>query len=170
MKWALSGTPGTGKTIVSNIIERKGYKILRLNDIVQRFTIGYDDERDSMIIDEKKLDKYVNSLSGDIIIEGHLSHLLTVNGVIILRCHPIELKQRLKTRNWSEKKIQENVEAEAIDIILEKALELHKSIWEIDTTGKKAIETAEELERILTIRPPVNYGNIDWSEWVMDHA
>lgn len=170
MKWALSGTPGTGKTAVSDIIEGKGYTVLRLKDVVLNFVIGHDDDRDSMIVDEEQLDIYVRSLPDDLIVEGHLSHLLGVEGVIILRCHPLELKRRLEIRNWPEKKVQENLEVEALDIILDRALELHKNIWEVDTTGKTAGEVAEEVELILATQPPAYYGNIDWSQWVMDRA
>ena len=120
-------------------------------------------------MDEKALDEYIKKFD-DVIIEGHLSHLLSVDGVIILRCHPEELKKRLMKKNWDENKIKENLEAEALDIILDRALEKHKKIWEIDTTKKSIDEIADEIEKIIKEFPPPRYGKIDWSEWLMENA
>ena len=56
--------------------------------------------------------------------------------VIILRCRPDILKSRLVKRGYRGEKIQENVEAEALDVILVETLEIHPPghILEIDTT------------------------------------
>lgn len=173
MKIALTGTPGVGKTEVANELEKKGYRLLRIEEIADRFVIGYDKERDSKIVDEEKMSEYIKKLEeGDeiLIIEGHLSHLTNVDGVIILRCHPAELKKRLEGKKWREKKIKENLEAEALDIILERTLEKHERVWEIDTTGKKLNEVVEEVERIIKEMPSPFYGKIDYSEWLIENA
>jgi len=141
---------------------------LPLKKIADEFVVGYDKERKSKIVDEEEMDEYIKKIKeeGTIIIEGHLSHLLSVDGVIILRCHPEELKKRLKAKKWSEKKIKENLEAEALDIILQKALQRHKKIWEIDTTEKNAEEVAKEVANIVKKMPPPYYGKIDYSQWL----
>ncbi|HEC75897.1 MAG TPA: NMP kinase [Thermoplasmatales archaeon] len=173
MKIALTGTPGVGKTGVANELEKKGYSLLRIEEIADNFVIGYDNERESKIVDEEKMDEYIKKIEEKdkiLIIEGHLSHLMSVDGVIILRCHPSELKKRLEKKKWNEKKIKENLEAEALDIILQRALERHKKIWEIDTTGKKLDEVVEEVEEILKKLPPPLYGKLDYSEWLIENA
>ena len=172
MKIALTGTPGVGKTKVADVLEKMGYEVVRVEEIVDEFVIGYDEERQSKIIDEEELDEYVKKIKdGNIlIIEGHVSHLLSVDSVILLRCHPEELKERLTNKGWSERKIKENLEAEALDIILQRALEKHKRIWEIDTTGKDIQEIAEEINEIVKKMPSPCYGKIDWSEWIENHA
>ncbi|MCD6573237.1 MAG: adenylate kinase family protein [Thermoplasmata archaeon] len=172
MKIALTGTPGTGKTSIADELEKRGYKIIRINDIANDFTIGYDEERQSKIVDEDALDEYIKEIKEDgiLFIEGHLSHLLNVDAVIILRCNPEELEKRLKEKKWNERKIKENLEAEALDIILDRALEKHKKIWEIDTTKKSIDEIADEIEKIIKEFPPPRYGKIDWSEWLMENA
>ena len=50
---ALTGTPGTGKTSISNILQKKGFKIIDLNEIAceKGFLIGRDEKRDSNIVD-----------------------------------------------------------------------------------------------------------------------
>jgi len=172
MKIALTGTPGVGKSSVADILEKKGYKILRIKDIADKFVVGYDKERQSKIVDEEKLDEYIRKIEEKdvLIIEGHLSHLLSVDGVILLRCHPEELKKRLEKKGWDKRKIRENLEAEALDIILQRALEKHKKIWEIDTTSRKVEEIVKEIEEIIKKQPPPNYGKIDYSNWLMENA
>ncbi|MBC7081542.1 MAG: adenylate kinase family protein [Thermoplasmatales archaeon] len=172
MKIALTGTPGVGKSEVSKILKKMGYKILRIDEIYEKFVVGYDEQRNSKIVDEKKMDKEIKKIKeeGVLIIEGHLSHLMSVDGVIILRCHPEELKRRLIKKGWGENKIRENAEAEALDIILQKALQKHKNIWEIDVTDKSIKEVAEEIRRIIEEKIPPNYGKIDYSEWLIENA
>ncbi len=172
MKIALTGIPGVGKSKVAAELKKKGYNVLRLEKIVDDFVIGYDEERKSKIVDEEAMDEYIKKIKeeGLLIIEGHLSHLLSVDGVILLRCHPKELEKRLAAKNWNEKKIKENLEAEALDIILERALEKHEKIWEIDTTGKSVEEIVKEVEEIIEKIPPPSYGKIDWSEWLIENV
>ncbi len=172
MKIALTGTPGVGKSKVAELLEKKGYEVLRLEKIADEFVIGYDERRKSKIVDEEAMDEYIKKIKEKdvLIIEGHLSHLLSVDGVILLRCHPEELKKRLIAKNWDERKIKENLEAEALDIILERALEKHEKIWEIDTTAKSIEKVTEEVEEIIKKIPPPSYGKIDWSEWLMENA
>ena len=61
----------------------------------------------------------LNSLDKQLIIEGHIAHDFgvdeKVNTVIVLRTRPSVLRKRLNKRRWSDSKIQENVEAEALD-------------------------------------------------------
>jgi len=102
MKIALTGTPGTGKTSVAHELTRMGYTILRLEDIIDPSVIGYDEKRHSKIVDEKTLDDHVQTIKEEdiLIVVGHLSHLLNIEHVIILRCHPEELKKRLMIKKW----------------------------------------------------------------------
>jgi adenylate kinase len=140
---ALSGTPGTGKTSVSNLLKKK-YPVFHTSE-------------------------YKNYSNGLIFIEGHSSHLLKVDKVIILRCHPKYLKRRLESKGWSTKKIKENVEAEALDIILCEAAELYPedSIFEIDTTHRKVEETLSCILEIVESNfksKKYSIGKIDWLE------
>ncbi|MBC7128531.1 MAG: adenylate kinase family protein [Thermoplasmatales archaeon] len=172
MKIALTGTPGTGKSSVANLLEKKGYKVIRIDDIYEKFVVGYDEERKSKIVDEKKMDREIKKIKeeGVLIIEGHLSHLLSVDGVIILRCNPEELKKRLVKKGWDEKKIRENLEAEALDIILQRTLQKHERVWEIDVTDRSSEEVAEEIDKIIREKLPPRYGKVDYSNWLIENA
>ena len=176
---ALTGTPGVGKTAVSQILQNEGFDIIDLNKLAVEhdFWIGTDKQRDSKIIDIKQINTYVTETYKEkdlIIIEGHLSHLLkSVDNVIVLRCHPIELKQRLLTKGWSTEKIRENIEAEILDVILCEAVDLHAktNMFEIDTTDKSIDKVASAVVEIIRNKfknmKKYNIGKIDWSEEIL---
>jgi adenylate kinase len=150
---ALSGTPGVGKTTVSQLLLAKGYGILQIEKLAEdnRFVSGMDEESNSKIIDVEVLDNFVSNKfkKGDYIIEGHLSHLLSVDFTILLRCDPLVLKQRLKAKGWPSEKIKENVGAEILDVIKVEAYEVLEKVYEIDTTSKSPEEVVAAIENIL---------------------
>ncbi|KAA0003390.1 MAG: NMP kinase [Thermoplasmata archaeon] len=174
MKIALTGTPGTGKTSVAELLRKKGYKVERFDEIGKDYIIGYDKERGCNIVDVESIDNIFSKKKekGILFIEGHLSHLLSVDIAIILRCNPYELEKRLKKKGWNKRKIMENVEAEALDIILCQACNIHgeESVFEIDTTGKKTEEVVMELEKMIKKGFKEKQKRVDWSEWLMENA
>ena len=176
---ALTGTPGTGKTSVSKILKKNGFDIVDLNRISneKNFIIEKDIERGSNIVDIDNLNKYINQkyqTSDIVLIEGHLSHLLKcADKIIILRCYPDKLRSNLSSRKWSEKKIQENVEAEILDVILCEAADLHseKNIFEIDVTDLSIDDVSTIIREMIDKRfknmKKYKIGQIDWSEEIL---
>jgi adenylate kinase len=172
VKVALSGTPGTGKTSVGEELARRGYLVVEVNQIAKEkgFLGRKDKRRATREVDISALDKEIieDIKLNHAILVGHLSHLLTVDLLVILRCHPSVLETRLKERGYSKSKVRENVEAEALDVILVESVETGKPVLEIDTTGRSVIEVAEAVEEILAgEREKYAIGNIDWSEEVL---
>jgi adenylate kinase len=170
---AISGTPGTGKSTLASILRGKGSFVIDVGDFARDrgLTTGHDVERGSVEVDTAELDIELRKgmPSGTIFLIGHLSHFLTSDLVIILRCSPSALRERLKDRTWSDKKLQENLEAEACDVILIEALELSREVYEIDTTGRTPEEVAMAVDDILAgKREKYAYGNIDWSGEVLN--
>jgi adenylate kinase len=146
MRISLTGTPGTGKTRLSKILaKRTKFKILYLNKAVKKHKLysGYDKERKTYIADMRKVTNFVKKKTkeGNWIIDSHLSHLLSpkiIDKVIVLRCDPKILEERLKRKNWNNKKIQENVEAEMIGLIAWEARK-HKKVLETESKRIKNI-------------------------------
>jgi adenylate kinase len=173
---SITGTPGTGKTSVSKKLEKKGYKIVDLNTLCKekKFFEGFDKKRDSQIINIEKLDDYISKIKPENeiwILDSHISHLLkSVDKVFLLRCHPNKLKNRLKDKNWMKEKVEENLEAEIIDIILCETLDNHdkKNVFEIDTTKKDTSEVSEiivdKIKNNFKTDSLYEPGHIDWSE------
>ncbi len=160
---AITGTPGTGKSSVAKILQKKGYRVANVNQLAREY--GCVDESEG-VVDVKKLSEIVPNLDYDFI-EGHLSHLLNIDVIIVLRCNPRELKRRLESRGWGMDKILENVEAEIVDRILIESIERSSNVHEIDTTYKTPEEVAEIIEDILKGKMcPV--GKIDWISEIED--
>jgi len=170
---ALSGTPGVGKRAVSSILSTRGRGVVEISKLIREkgLTGDYDADRDTYEVDLDLLDREVTGMGseGDVIMEGHLSHLLSVGLTVVLRCSPSLLGQRMRSRGWSESKIRENMEAEACDVILIEALDSGVEVCELDTTLLTPEEVADALEEIVHgEREKYAPGNIDWSEEVLD--
>ena len=164
MRIAVTGTPGTGKSSATALLSDT-YTVYSVKELAERYGCG-EQEGEEVLVDIECLNEKVEC--EDCIIEGHLSHLLNPDIIIILRCHPEVLKKRLEPRGYGEEKLRENMEAEAIDIILEEAMEMGKPVFEIDSTDRRPKETAEAIKEI-TRGKTGNYeaGKIDWSEVVL---
>jgi adenylate kinase len=162
----LTGTPGTGKTAVSKIFSSlSGFKIISINDVVGEDYLRI--EKGSKVVDPEVISKKIEGLvEQDCIVEGHLSHLLNLDGkVVVLRTHPTELKKRLKKKGFTGTKLEENLEAEAIDVCLIESLERHREVYEIDTTHKKPDEIANHLLEIVQgDAKKFEPGKISWLE------
>lgn len=168
----ISGTPGTGKTSTSHIIaETMKSEVVSLNELAisKKFTSGYDDKRDTHIVDFDKLLPHLMDLIEDhkkhntkyLIIESHFSDIVPddlIDYVIIFRCHPDTLQKRLDKRDYSRAKIKENIKSEilgnSVNFMLEK--ELKTPILEIDTTSLDIDSVAKIVINIIA-----NDGNID---------
>ncbi|MFB6209414.1 MAG: adenylate kinase family protein [Candidatus Nanohaloarchaea archaeon] len=158
---ALTGTPGTGKTAVSEQLD--GFRTVDLGDFCRTRELGEQREEFEVNIEEmrEELEDYLEN-EEKMVIEGHLSHHCPADYCIVLRCHPEELRERLETRDYSREKIEENVEAEKLDSILIEAVENQENVIEVDTTGRDASEVAAEIRKKLE-EGETGYGKVDWS-------
>ena len=167
VRYALTGTPGTGKTSISKQLNKK---ILHLADLYSEASEGKTSTGE-WLIDLEKLNEIVNKLMGSsLIIEGHLSHTLkNIEQIIVLRCDPNILRLRLEKRDYSEVKIKENLEAEAMGIIYSEAVELidKTSLFQLDTTSYTAKETAHLLSNFFEGKVKLD-ETIDYSERIME--
>ncbi len=179
----ISGTPGTGKTTISNhLCKFINASIVSLNKLIieENYILEYDIERETSVIDEIKLlenldsiiNKYKSSSIEYLIIEGHFSEIIPedyINYVIILRCHPDELFNRLYTRGYKKEKIIENVQSEilgtCVSYFIEKKLQL--PLYEIDTTDSDIDDISKIILNIINENENMSYfyvGKIDWLE------
>ena len=119
MRIALTGTPGTGKTSVAETLRGKGYDVIDLTRHIKDNNLReeYDAERDTYAVDVEKLNESLSDCE-DCVFEGHLAHFIDVDSIVVLRCHPDVLAERLRARGYDEGKVRENVEAELLDVIL----------------------------------------------------
>jgi adenylate kinase len=168
MRIAVTGTPGVGKTSACAFV--KSMRVVHVSELIEEsgLTTGYDSRRKTKIVDTVKLAKEVDKVCGDMLIEGHLSHMLHPEIAVVLRCSPSVLEKRLRTKGWSEEKVRENVEAEAVDVILIDAIETVPTVLEIDTTDKKPAKVGAAIEEIISgERKKYRAGGVDWSQEVL---
>jgi len=160
---AVTGTPGTGKTSLSKKLSNTlSYRYVDLNKLVDEedLVTGTDLERGSKIVDTDKFGKL--ELNGNCVVDGHLSHYLDADLVVVLRTRPDKLKERLEKRNWSAEKIYENVEAEIIGVCSSEAHENFEHVLELDTSETDSDGVAKSIKSILDKNK--NVGQIDWLE------
>ena len=167
---AITGTPGTGKASACAILDARGYAVVDLAEIARRegFIIGRDEKRQTEEVDVVALREHLRISAKVAFLKGHYSHQMEVNLAIILRCRPSVLRARLERRGWPPQKVRENVEAEAIDVILQEAVDRLPFVFEVDTTNATAEETAEAILAILQGKTKGHEpGSVDWASEVL---
>lgn len=166
MRVALTGTPGTGKTTVAKRLA-DDHRVIHLGDVIEEADLVTDRDaaRHTDVIDVDGLRAAVADVE-DAVFESHLSHLVPVERAIVLRCAPDELVTRLRARGMRERSIDENVESEALDLVLAETVQHHgaEAVVEIDTTGRDPADVVADVEGALagTVGPRV--GIVDFTD------
>ncbi|MBR1368539.1 adenylate kinase [Methanocalculus chunghsingensis] len=168
MMLGLTGVPGTGKTTVADILRGRGVPVIRVNDTIEPYIIGSDPDRDTRIIDEDRWVEEFPPVEG--VVEGHLAHLLPCDRIVILRCNPEVLFERLIRRGYTEEKALENALAEALDTVLIEVFEAFESevIYEFETTDTDSGTVADFVMDVLADRATPSHGRCDWSDYLLN--
>ena len=151
---AITGTPGTGKTSVSVELGRRGYKVLDGNSHMRDHgLLGMKDEgRDTYEVDLDKLnDSLAEFAESDeiIFLDSHLAHMVDCSTIVVLRCSPKVLADRLTRRGYSQEKVTENVQAEILDVILCEAVESDIHVFELDCSDTDVSGTVDAIVDII---------------------
>jgi len=159
--FAITGTPGVGKTTVAEILKSRGYRIENLNKIAEHY--GCIEKNEGVVeVDVFALRDLFNPDDFNLdFVEGHLSHHIAER-CIVLRCRPDVLEVRMRNKGWDQEKILENIEAEAIDYVLIEALESCREVHEIDATYLSPEEVAEMVESAYRGEKTFPPGSVDW--------
>jgi len=164
MRIAITGTPGTGKDTVAELLAKKmGLAAVDIGRLAIEKKYGKKDkEKDTFEVDIGKLRKELKGKQG--IFVSNWAELIPNDITIVLRCAPKELAKRLKKRKWPEAKIRENLEAECLDSCLISAIENAKTVYEVDNTKGKE-KTAGKIIGLIRKKPKPDYP-ISWIEQV----
>lgn len=164
---AVTGTPGTGKTSATELLADR-YEVCHLNDAIREHDLvgDHDRERDSMVADLDAVREWLGDWTG--IVDSHLAHHVESDRVVVLRCQPDVLEQRLRQRGESAGKARENAESEALDLILSEAVRAHgeDTVYEIDTTDLPPEAVAAEIEAVIRGEREPAAGEVDFLEYL----
>lgn len=168
MMVGVTGTPGTGKSTVGVVLAGRGRRVVHVTETVGPFILGKDPERDTRVVDTEAWAAAFEPIDG--VVEGHLAHLLSCDLVVVLRCRPDLLEERLTARGYTREKVRENAEAEALDVILVETLEAfpREKVLEVDASALSPEEVADLIEGFMegTVAPSV--GTVDWSSYLLE--
>lgn len=168
MRVAVTGTPGTGKTTAADLVNGD-LDVIHLNQVIDRegFTQGVDDDRGSTIADLDAVESWLDGRD-DVLIESHLAHHVPADRVIVLRCHPETIEQRLRERGESLASATENAESEALDVVLTEAVDRHgtDSVYEIETTDRSPDAVATEIESVIAGDREPNPGTVSYIDYL----
>jgi len=151
----ISGTPGTGKTTLAKILEKKlPFHYFPLKSLIKKISESYDHQKKCFVVDLKKLNKTILQIIKEkkcnLIFASHLLHHLPKKKVdlcIITKCSDLKkLKRRLSQKKYPQKKIAENLECEIFDVCLNQAKEKKHHLLVIDTSKK---QTSSQLSQLV---------------------
>jgi len=165
---AVTGTPGTGKTTATGLVETD-LEVIHLNDVVRReeLTTRRDTERDTLVADLDAVEAWLDGRE-DVLFESHLAHRFPADRVAVLRCRPETLEARLAERGEPDRTVAENAESEALDLLLSETVRVHgeDSVYEIDTTDRSPAETAGAIEAVIAGRRAPSAGTVSFAGYL----
>ncbi|WP_338728774.1 adenylate kinase family protein [Haladaptatus sp. DJG-WS-42] len=169
MRVVVTGTPGTGKTTATTLIDTD-LDVVHLNDVIRDEEGLYseiDEERDSLVADLDAVREWLADRD-NVLVDSHLAHHLTADKAIVLRCHPEQLEQRLLDRGEAAQKARENAESEALDVILSEAVNEHglESVYEIDTTDRTPEAVAADVEAVIAGDRAPSAGEVSFIDYL----
>ncbi|NHN40360.1 AAA family ATPase [Halorubellus sp. JP-L1] len=183
----VTGTPGTGKSTATDRfrervdageyagIDSGSVDVVHLNDVVQDAELydDVDEERDSVVVDLDALAAWVDDHVGAtdasvVVLDSHLAHHLALDRVVVLRCHPETLAERLADRGEPDAKAVENAESEALDVVLGESVDAHgtDSVYEIETTDRTPEAVADAIAAVVGGDREPSAGTVDYIEYL----
>lgn len=162
---SVTGTPGTGKTEVAKELSLLyGYTYLDLNRFAEekKLIVGLDKKRGSKIVDTKGLRELF--VPDNYVVDGHLSHYVQADVIVVLRTRPDLLEKRLLKRGWPQAKAGENMEAEILGVCSSEAFDTGERVLEADTSDRTPKEAAKTIKDLID-----NNKDTDDIDWLKDY-
>ncbi|EMA64052.1 nucleotide kinase [Halorubrum distributum JCM 13561] len=165
---AVTGTPGTGKSTATALLEGE-YDVIHLNDRIKSddgLWTERDDDRDTLVADLDAVREDLGDWSG--VLDSHLAHRFDVDRVVVLRCRPETIESRLETRGESPETAAENAESEALDVILSEAVAEHgvEDVYEVDATDRDPEAVADAIRAAIEGEREPSAGTVDFIDYI----
>ena len=159
---ALSGSPGSGKSTIAELAKSSGWEVISVEKLAEKHELlgELDKKEQAKEIDIEKLRQTLGRINGPLIVDGHLSHYLQVDAIVILRCKPSILRERLQQRGYPEWKIESNVEWE---IIGSSWSDIEKeNVAEFETSSSEPHMVWSSIQDWINAGHPTRKPFIDW--------
>jgi len=165
---AVTGTPGTGKTTATALLEGE-YDVIHLNERIKSdedLWTERDADRDTLVADLDAVRECLGDWAG--VLDSHLAHRFDVDRVVVLRCRPETIESRLEARGESTETAAENAESEALDVILSEAVAEHdaESVYEIDGTDRDPEAVADAIRAAIEGDREPSAGTVDFIDYI----
>lgn len=152
----ITGTPGTGKTTLADeLAQSTGLSYLNISQFVKENNLyeSYDEEYECYILDEDRLIDEIDEQmrEGGNIVEYHSCDFFPERWfdiVFVLRTDNSILYKRLEKRNYSQKKIQENVQCEIFQTILDEAKNSYRQEIVYELSSNEPDDMQDNLHKI----------------------
>ncbi|KAJ5787447.1 hypothetical protein N7457_002437 [Penicillium paradoxum] len=153
----ITGTPGVGKTVhCEQLAQEIGLKHLSINQIAKDRGCfdEYDEELKTWVVDEDKLlDALEDEIpNGGYLIDWHACDLFPkswIDLVVVLRCPTTDvLYDRLSSRGYHEKKLEENLDAEIFGVLIDEAREAFDEEIVVELTSEQDSDVDSNCQRI----------------------
>lgn len=146
----VTGTPGTGKTSTCEMVAKiSGFTHINVSELVRQKGLhaGRNDEWQCFDLDEDKIcDELEDTMvEGGNVVDFHTCDFFPERWfqlVVVLRASTQKVFDRLSNRNYSSKKVSENVQAEIMQVCLDEA----KSSYASNIVVELESDTLEQLE------------------------
>ncbi|MEM2130427.1 MAG: adenylate kinase family protein [Candidatus Bathyarchaeia archaeon] len=171
----ITGTPGVGKTAVSELLASKiNAELVSIGELVkkERLYTKIDKERETLVADLEKVSNQIRKIIScsikTLIIEGHYAVDVVskryISMVFVLRRDPEELREILRNRGYKNCKIRENLAAEILDVCLYNAIKKYGTdkVCEINVTGKTIEEVTQEILETMEGKRKCRTRIVDW--------
>jgi len=153
----ITGTPGVGKSSLASVVaERTGMEWISIGKFAKdNDCLGeWDEEYSSHELDEDKLLDLLEQKQapGGIVLEHHVTDIFPERWfdiVFVLRTNNTLLYDRLSSRGYEGKKLEENLQCEIFQTILEEAREGYREEIVHELQSNTEAEREENCLRIL---------------------
>lgn len=155
----ITGTPGCGKSTTCELLQRRlpEYKYYNISDFAKEHDChdGYDEARKSYIVDEDRLLDELEPLlrQGASIVDWHVNDVFPerlIDLVVVLRCDNAILYDRLKSRGYHDSKIEENLDAEIMGVVLQDATDSYEQEIVVELQSDTTEQMEANVDRIVS--------------------
>jgi len=165
----ITGTPGTGKKSIAHLTaEALGLRCVSINDLALDYGLLDDSLGDAEVNVHKLRRKLAKGLRGPALVYGHLlPHVFgpdSMSKVVVLRCEPSVLKNRLTKRGYASDKVIANVEAELIGLVASETFGVFgkRKTREVDTSNTSPSDAARSAAAAFRAKSGPG-KRIDWT-------